>query len=110
MAEKVIQHNSVGGVGFAGIDTSRVLHTLTTYNASWTATEDCWCNAGVGASSSAAAQVSVDGVVIANTWQPSTSSYNIATFCMFPVKKGQVVSTRNQSSTKYNVTFYGLAK
>lgn len=92
------------------IDTTKILHTFNSYNQSWTATEDCWVGGTIsqGAGTSGA-RVMLDGVMVGAGYIQSTNS-NLEITISFYAKKGQVISTRDVSTTVYNVNCYALKK
>lgn len=89
-------------------DYSTVLGTIDTVGGSWTATDDC-CVAGyIGGKTAGAAILYVNGVEVCRGY-PGTSYTGAVTFPVFIlVKKGDVVSTRNQADTAYLVKAYPL--
>ena len=94
-------------------DLNNLLHNITTYNASWTATEDCIMIGTVYTTNTTAAQVSFNGNVAISMETMSTTAPlprvgygNMG----FAIPKGTVVATRNQSSGRYNLKFYKVAQ
>lgn len=93
------------------INFGNVIHTLTSYNQSWVATEDCAFIANFDGGTNTNANVSVNGVIVVST--PYIQSSNktcqwVATPPIY-VKKGDTVATRDASDTgTYNVKFYSL--
>ena len=101
-ADNIEKLSSNGNAFF--IDTTKLIHSITTKSATWTATEDCCCVSRINGTSGNTAIVYIDDVTV------QTGSYN-STFTapfssIFYVKKGQVVSTRNLGT--YYLDFYGL--
>ena len=87
-------------------DYSKVIHTINTRGASWTATEDCYMiglvkqdNGTYGAS----AKINNVDVCAAYVWNSSDSS----SIAFVLVKKGHVASTR-ETYGKYDLKFYAL--
>lgn len=87
------------------INTSASITTITTPNASWTATKDCWIVGSVSSKDGTTANVNVNNVAVAGVGNTATSS-----FVCFPVKKGQTVTTRNADSSKvaFSLTAYEM--
>lgn len=96
-----------------------LLGSITTYNGSWTATEDCVMFGYVTGSAATAAQVMFDGEVISMVYGDSGpvratigmnalgANISYAKYGMF-VPKGTVVTTRNSSATTYWLQFYSI--
>ena len=85
------------------IDTNRRLATITTYDATYLATEDCWCVYCVRVSAVGyAARVNLNGVTIVSI--NSTTDTSGA----FPVKKGQTVTTRDKDTGVYDISIYAM--
>lgn len=86
-----------------------MIHTLEGVGQTWTATQDCYCVAAMGAYTEAA-EVYVDGVLVLLTGL-MTSESMVYTFAgNFYVKSGQVVSTKNVTGQAYSLKFYSLYK
>lgn len=84
----------------AFIDTSKKIKTINSYNQSWVATENCWCSGQMKTSGNVAAWITLD-----NEWIELNAATVNKGFC-FPVKKGQTVATRNDSSGTYDLRFF----
>lgn len=86
-----------------------LIHTLEGAGQTWTATQNCYCVASIGAYTEAA-EVYVDGVLALLTGL-MTSESMVYTFAgNFYVKSGQVVSTKNVNGQAYSLNFYSLYK
>ena len=79
-----------------------LLTTIDTYNASWEATANGWCVGYIFSSSDHSPIVSIDGVEIIRSGG-SSSAANLTFPVCFPIKKGQTITTRNDSATSYNI-------
>lgn len=79
-----------------------LLTTINTYNASWEATANGWCVGYMGATSDHLAIVSLDGATIVSSGGTSYAANMVYPVC-FPIKKGQTLTTRNDSATIYNI-------
>lgn len=85
------------------IDTnSSAIASITTIGGSWTATQNCWAvaRARKESASSANPQIFLGSITMMNV-----NGLDYA-FVVFPVMKGQTVSTRNIPSVVYNIEFY----
>ena len=92
---------------FYGIDiNSAVLGSITTYNGSFTPTEDCWCIGTMTATTSQSTHVYINNKVIAKGGSGINATVIYPVF--FPVKAGQTVKTRNVSDQSYDLSFYKL--
>ena len=95
-------------------DLNNQIHSITTRNASWTATEDCIMIGAMRMTNNTAAQVSLNGEIAVSmeTTQALTHTYarvgygNIG----FAIPKGTVVTTRNASGGEYKLYFYKVAQ
>lgn len=90
-----------------------MLGSITTYNGSWTATENCIMIVDVikaGNSSGYNAMVYVNGNYVISVYDQSNAGGSIGNSNGYgiPISKGDVVTTRNQSGQTYNVKFYGI--
>lgn len=81
---------------------STTIKTINTYNASWQATANGWCVGYMYSTSDHVAFVSVDGVEVARSGG-TTYAANVTFPVSFPIKKGQTITTRNDSVTYYNI-------
>lgn len=89
------------------IDTSNILHTLSSINEAWTATADCWACGSMWSTASATAGVLIDNVDV--IFGAGAASVANAAFPVFlPVAKGQVIKTRNASNTGYAINLYAM--
>jgi hypothetical protein len=89
-------------------DYSRVLTTITTQDASWTATEDCVLTGSLKVLDYITSFVYVDGLELgALCNQSSSSSSYTRTSVYFYIKKGSVITTRSDGGT-YDLTVYAL--
>lgn len=90
------------------VNYSSRIHTLSGYNASWQATQNCYCVAQIGSSGNTVAAVYVDGNQVLGTAQVSTAYYTYPYIGTFYVKQGQTVSTKDVSGQNYALNFYAL--
>lgn len=85
------------------LDVTDRIHTISTTEASWTATEDCYCIVRMNVTSSGTTvYASLNGATIASIAGDSSDSVRSG----FYVKKGQVVTT--SSSGTHLLYFYSL--
>lgn len=96
----------------AFIDTSTLLHSITTQNDSWQATKDCWVTGFMGRTSvsDGDAVLYIDNVEILRCGASSTVaggsiSYNVC----IPLKAGQTVKTRVDYG-RYSLNCYAMMK
>lgn len=89
------------------IDTSNILHTLSSLNEAWTATADCWALGSMWSTASATAGISIDNVDV--IYGAGASSVANASFPVsLPVKKGQTIKTRNAQATGYAINLFAM--
>lgn len=80
------------------------IHNMTTYNESWIATEDCWAIGFIGSDSTGKmAQFLIDTKAI-SAYSAGNANY-LFPICV-PIRKGQVVQTRNEAGQRYDISFY----
>ena len=92
---------------FADYGTS--VKNINTYNATWTATDDCIFIAAMGGASGTPAACFIDGAQVALGAIPSgTYGVSYPNNAIGYIQRGQVFTTRNNSNTVYNVNFYKL--
>ena len=89
--------------GGVGIDTTS-LSSINGANKSYTATEDCYA---IGYMSVASTSV-MCWVKIDNTIEIDGTGQGVSHPLCFPLKKGQTVTTRNETGQAYSLTFYKL--
>ena len=113
MLVKMESSSAGGGYKKLTADLNNLITSITTRNASWTATDDCIMIGTVYTTTNTAAQVSFDGNVVVSMETNSTSQplTRVGYGNMgFAVPKGTVVTTRSDSSGNYNLKFYGIEK
>ena len=77
--------------------------SLKTYNAQYTATQDCYiCGGFKSSNGNVYAHIYIDNVSVAST---NTTGFISV---LIPVGKGSVVKTRDASNTVYDLTVYGV--
>lgn len=95
-------------------DLNNQIHSITSGNASWTATEDCIMIGAMRMTNNTGAQVFLDGnlVLTSAITQALTDSYARIGYGDkgFAIPKGTVVTTRNASGGQYNLKFYKVAQ
>lgn len=88
------------------IDTSTLLTTLSTQNASYLATVDCVAT-GYMANTTGDATLSIDGVEVMRTGVPTGVASGYLNAVYLPIKKGQTIATRATFGT-YNIKIYAM--
>ena len=119
LSECIYTASGGGGITLANLlynASKTLLGSITTYNGSYTTTEDCVMY-GYGKSSSGSApyiKAGDDFILIGNgsamEWYIGYSSSSLATpdgYGIF-VPKGTTITTRNVSNNTYNIRFYSL--
>ena len=91
--------------GITGIDTSNRLGSLSTKNASYTATVDCYVCGYMAGQTSHNATVLLDGVPVVDGGSYDTIYVYVPVF--FPAKKGQTIKTGTYGKL-YNIKIYGV--
>lgn len=96
---------------FKGIDTAHTIGSITTPAGTYTATEDCWCIGRISnGTSNRAAQVSINGVVVATGYVTTTPEESSLFPVILPIKAGQTVTTRDETGNEYNLVFFKILK
>ena len=90
---------------FFGIDTSKVLTSITTAGASWIATDDGFITGTFGGKDiNSNGIVYIDNVSVVAAKSTYYEYYNL----LLPIKKGQTVRTRDSGS--YSIVIYGVLR
>ena len=100
--------SSLRGLNYIGYpDLDNIIASLKIANGKYTATEDCWCIGRLAQNDSInGASVSVDNIVMSEAYVAGNS--NNTQILVIPIKKGQVVTTRQYGS--YDISFYKILK
>lgn len=102
-AISTINNNLNTKIGF--IDFHNMIHTITSYGVSWTATQDCWARMYCYSTySTVNAIITIDEQLVLNN---GVLGEGLPWMSLF-IKKGQTIYTRNESHGVYSIVIYGL--
>ena len=108
MFQEMMPMSTSGGGGgtsspVVAYDSTRLLHTITSQQATWTATEDCALDGSFYSSSQYNCNIFVDGYMLVYGKSGTFGYQNKGLF----IKKGNVITTNDVGT--YSLHFYGLA-
>ena len=99
---------SSGGSFGINLASTNKIHTISTVNDSWQATQNCWCVGSFGSGTSGSeATVTLSNGSNTQTFRSYAGTDSKAPICM-PIQKGQTVSTRDRANQVYDLAFYGV--